>query len=351
MDIVLTAVLFLWPIFILWLANLADRRRAEADPSGANALAVVTYGLMLATYGLFIIGGLMMQGVGRMVVANPEMGEGLAASGFDPATYGSIGLSLWAPSLLGILLLWRPVRILATKAIPISPDRTVHAVALSFISLILINLLFTLGIGLDNLANTMEASTEAGMAFNPVSLIWVQDLMMAFMGLVGVGWLARRYFWRAMERLGIVTPTWKEALIGLGAGLAMVPIILLLETSAGKIGLGSNPDVERLTEQMIGPLTQSAFGILTLGLAAALGEETVFRGALQPRFGILLTSILFALLHSTYGLSLSTALVFLVGLALGLLRYRYNTTTSMITHATYNMTLGVIAFLGILQNV
>jgi hypothetical protein len=102
---------------------------------------------------------------------------------------------------------------------------------------------------------------------------------------------------------------------------------------------------------MIGPLTQSGFGILTLGLAAALGEETVFRGAMQPRFGLLLTSILFALLHSTYGLTLSTLLVFIVGLVLGLLRLRYNTTTAMITHAVYNISLGVIAYLGILENV
>jgi membrane protease YdiL (CAAX protease family) len=279
------------------------------------------------------------------------MGQDLAASGFDPSAYRSIGLSLWAPSVLGILLLWRPVRSLIAKAIPISADRTVHAVALSLIALILINLFFTLGLGIGNLATALEASTEAGVAFNPVSAIWVQDIMMALMGLVGVGWLARRLFSPSLDRLGIVRPTWKEALIGLVVGLVLVPLVLLVENLAGRVGLGADPDVQRLTEQMIGPMTRSAFGILTLGLAAALGEETVFRGAMQPRFGILLTSVLFALLHSTYGLSLSTALVLAVGLVLGLLRHRYNTSTSMITHAVYNMMLGVIAFLGILQNV
>jgi membrane protease YdiL (CAAX protease family) len=197
----------------------------------------------------------------------------------------------------------------------------------------------------------MESSAEAGMIFNPVGSIWAQDIAMAVMGLIGVGWLARRYFPVAMQRLGIVAPTGVEALIGLVVGLVMVPVVLLLENLFGRVGLGSNPDVERLTEQMIGPLTQSGFGILTLGLAAALGEETVFRGAMQPRFGLLLTSILFALLHSTYGLTLSTLLVFIVGLVLGLLRLRYNTTTAMITHAVYNISLGVIAYLGILENV
>ncbi len=110
-------------------------------------------------------------------------------------------------------------------------------------------------------------------------------------------------------------------------------------------------EVERLTEQLIGPLAQSAPGILTLGLAAALGEESIFRGALQPRFGLLLTTVLFALLHSQYGISVSTLLVLIVGLALGVVRTRFNTTTAMIVHAVYNMTLGLITYLGVMQNI
>ena len=104
-----------------------------------------------------------------------------------------------------------------------------------------------------------------------------------------------------------------------------------------------------MSEQIIGPLATSIPGILTLGLAAALGEETVFRGALQPRFGLIFTTVLFALLHSTYGISLATLIVFGVGLVLGLLRMRYNTTTSMVAHAVYNMTLGLITMLGVLK--
>ncbi len=348
MDIVLTVMLFAWPAFLLWLASLADRNRATDNPSSANSLAVVTYGLLIATFGALIAVGLMLQGIAFAAAQNPVMLEGLAGSGFDPAAFGPMGLSLWGPSILGILLLWQPVRNLLAKIIPISADRAVHAVALSYIALILINLFFTLGMGIGNLANTMES--EAGGMINPIGSIWAQDISMAIMGLIGVGWLARRYFPNALERLGIVKPTFKQVLIGLGAGLILVPVVILFENLAGRVGLGANPDVERLTEQMIGPLTQSAFGILTLGLAAALGEETVFRGALQPRFGLLLTAVLFALLHSTYGLTLSTLIVFFVGLVLGLLRQRYNTTTSMITHAVYNISLGVITYFGLLQN-
>jgi membrane protease YdiL (CAAX protease family) len=350
MDIIFTALLFLWPAFLLWLANLADRNRMAGETSAANTLAVVAYGLVIASFAALIMVGLAMQGMALAVAQSPEMAESLRASGFDAESLRPVGLSLWAPSILGIVLLLRPVRALLAKVIPIGVDRTVHAVALSYIALILINLLFTLGVGIDTLADAMETSSDAGMAFNPVGSIWAQDIAMAVMGVIGVGWLARRRFSPALVRLGIVFPTGKQALIGLAVGLLMVPVVLLMEFLFGKIGLGADPDVERLTEQMIGPLTTSGFGILTLGLAAALGEETVFRGALQPRFGLLLTSLLFALLHSTYGLTLSTLIVFIVGMVLGLLRLRYNTTTSMITHAVYNMTLGVIAYLGLLEN-
>jgi membrane protease YdiL (CAAX protease family) len=125
----------------------------------------------------------------------------------------------------------------------------------------------------------------------------------------------------------------------------MVPIILLLEYLAAQVGVGADADVERLMEQLLGPLFTTPFGILTIGLSAALGEETIFRGAMLPRFGLVITSLLFALLHSNYGITLSTLIVFLLGLLLGWLRLRYSTTTAMITHAVYNMSLGLLAYL------
>ena len=44
-------------------------------------------------------------------------------------------------------------------------------------------------------------------------------------------------------------------------------------------------------------------------------------------------------------------IVFGVGLVLGLVRQRANTTTSMLVHASYNISLGVIAALGLLQGI
>jgi membrane protease YdiL (CAAX protease family) len=205
-------------------------------------------------------------------------------------------------------------------------------------------LLITLGVGLGNLAE-LVASAEDGNQAAMLGALWVQQLLTALLGMVGVGWLIRRDWRSTLDRLGIVMPTGNQWLLGIGLGIGTVPVVLGLEYLASLIGVGANPDVERLTEELLGPLTRSPLGILTLGLSAALGEETLFRGALLPRFGLIATSLLFALVHSNYGITLSTVVVFLLGLLLGWVRIRHNTTTAMTLHAVYNMTLGLLAYL------
>ena len=126
----------------------------------------------------------------------------------------------------------------------------------------------------------------------------------------------------------------------------MVPVVILVERFSSQLNIGNDPGVAKLTEQLLGPLSDSYLGIITLGAAAAIGEETIFRGALLPRFGLLLTSLLFALVHSNYGISISTLVVFILALLLGFVRMRVNTTTTMIIHAVYNMSLGLLAYFG-----
>ena len=348
MEILTTILMFVPFIFILWLTNLAYRKQVEGEAESAKLLKRISYGLVISLYLAIMFLGLMLQVVGLLapnidpaaLPAGPTMGiERLPA----------FAVSLWAPALVGLLLLTSPVRRLFARFTPLDPSSPVQAVALSYSALVLINLLATLGIGLDNLAETLEQQSAAGMNFNMIPALWAQDITMVVLGLVGVGWLSRRSLGSALNRLAIVRPKLRQVGIGLGAGLLMAPVVIVLEYLLSRVGIKADADVERLTEQLIGPLATSIPGILTLGLAAALGEETVFRGALQPRFGLIFTTLLFALLHSTYGVSIATLIVFGVGLVLGLLRMRYNTTTSMVAHAVYNMTLGLIAMLGVLK--
>jgi membrane protease YdiL (CAAX protease family) len=82
-------------------------------------------------------------------------------------------------------------------------------------------------------------------------------------------------------------------------------------------------------------------GIAALALAPGICEEIMFRGALQPRLGIVATALLFTCIHTQYGLSLDALSVFVVAIGLGLIRKFTNTTTSVITHTTYNLIVGL----------
>ena len=61
-------------------------------------------------------------------------------------------------------------------------------------------------------------------------------------------------------------------------------VVVILEQLLAKAGIVNDADVEKLSEQLLGPLTTSSFGILTLGVAAALGEESIFRGRAPATF-------------------------------------------------------------------
>ncbi len=350
MDILFIVLMFLPLVVILWLANLSWRKRIEGDLKSERLLKLLAYGLLALFFGGLILLGVLLQVTGLLATTLPTASETIPELGFPAEALPRVGLAFWLPSVFGLLLLLRRPRRLVARFTAIDPANPVHAVALAMSFLVLVNLFATLALGLDNLAGMLETSQAAGGEANPAPGLWVQNIAFLLISFVGVGWLATRTLRGAVNRLGLAVPTVGQAVLGVLAGLLLVPAIIAMEYAASQVGLGANPDVERLTEQLIGPLTMSIPGILTLGLAAALGEESIFRGALQPRFGLLLTTLLFALLHSQYGFSFSTVAVFGVGLVLGLLRLRANTTTAMITHAVYNMALGLIAYFGWLQN-
>jgi uncharacterized protein len=345
-EIVFLALVFLILGLILWIANVAERRRQQEEPY--QGLALVSYLALILLYGLALIAGLALQGFDTLASTQPEllaeMGLENGAGGLGEANFALIGLGLWLPSLFGIGLLLPPVRRAIARLIPIDPGSPVHALALSLTAIVAINLLVTLGIGLGNLATALEQQGGEQDEASLLISLWAQQIFTALLAMIGVGWFVRRDGGEMLARLGIVRPTFRQVLVGIGLALLLVPLVLVVEAVATWLGVGSNAEVERLSEQLLGPLFGSPFGIFTVGAAAAIGEETLLRGALQPRFGLLLTTIIFALLHSNYGISISTIIVFVVGLVLGIVRIRANTTTAMIIHAVYNSTLGLLVY-------
>lgn len=350
--------LVLFVSFIYLLANWSQRNREHAEPHIIPA--AMSYLILIGIYGLLLIVGLGLFGAASALTTdgNPEIVESMRAVLNEEIDFDSVldrlpllGLGLWVPSLVGILLLLPFVRRFAARFINIDALSPVHAITLSLSMFIVIQLMVTLGIGLENIAGAASIASEASGDENGLAMIgalWVQQLGTAFIGLVGIGWLLRRDWAASLERLGIQPLTSNQLTTGIGIGLVMVPIVMLIEfVSRQLLGIGVDPGVEALSEELLGPLMQSPLGILTIGLSAAIGEETLFRGAAQPRLGILLTSLLFALVHSNYGLSISTVIVFVLGLVLGYIRLRHNTSTAMVIHAVYNSTLGLLAYLSI----
>ncbi len=336
-------------LVILLAANLAEQRREHAQPH--EGMALLSYLLIALPYVFGLIIGLMLQLVMLIAARQPSLLGGLSLAGgtapFRVDSLALLGLGLWLPSLAGLILLLPPTRRLLSSFLPIDAASPIDAIGLAFSMLVVINLMLTLGVGLDNLATLVKSNGSASQGSDTLISLWLQQILTAGMAMVGVGWLTRRNIQDTLKRLGIVAPTRRQISIGVGVGLTMVPIVMLLEYASTLIGVKASPDVQNLTEQLLGPLFHSPFGIFTLGVSAALGEETLFRGAVLPRFGLILSSLLFALLHSNYGITLSTGIVFILGMVLGWVRIRQNTTTSMIVHAVYNMTLGLLAYLSI----
>jgi uncharacterized protein len=177
------------------------------------------------------------------------------------------------------------------------------------------------------------------------TVIVLGQLPFAVIALCGVGFGVRRNFREALARLGYGPITLSQ----LGISALFVAGALLLSFAADWLFAALQPGLyERVGEvseglfspEGLSPISAILFALL-IGVGAGLGEETLFRGAVQPALGITLTSILFASIHVQYGPSLLLGYLFLISVGLGLLRKHINTTASFAAHAGYN-TSGVL---------
>jgi uncharacterized protein len=348
-EVLNNLTLFVPLILLFYLVNLSEKNRTIEHPDKGKVLGIISYTLVILGYLITFLAGITLHLLAIFI--NSPSGQEMQQTILQNLQgtpvevtlllnrLDLIGLGLWIPSLVALLIFIPPIRRALAKLIPYDPFRRVHTVALSISMLIFLQLFITMGIGLDLLSQATELETSSEIS--TLSFLWSQDLLMALLSLIGVGWLTRRNGLESLQRLGLAKPTARQLLIGLGVGVALAALLIVTELILAPTGFTINDEVEELTEKLLGPLFQSVLGILTLGLAAAIGEETIFRGALQPRFGIVFTALLFSLLHANYGLTFATFVVFVIGLALGWVRNRYSTTISMVAHATYNISLSL----------
>ena len=141
-----------------------------------------------------------------------------------------------------------------------------------------------------------------------------------------------------LERLGWTRLSVGDVSWGLGVGLLAFAVSILL----AMLGTIIDPGGAEVARDYTGQISTAAGSMIGLALAVALAgfaEETLFRGAIQPRLGLMRTAALFAVLHVGYGLFSFAALgLFMVGVLMGLLRQRRgNTLAPAVAHAAYNL--------------
>ena len=182
---------------------------------------------------------------------------------------------------------------------------------------------------------------------SPAAIV-LNQLPFLAIALLGVGLGVERNFRQTISRLGYGPVT----LRGLGLVALFVVGAFVLQFVFDFLFSTLQPDlyerVGRIVEGLFGTeglsLTSTILFALLIGAGAALGEETLFRGAVQPALGIMLTSLLWASLHVQYGPSILLIYIFVIGLGLGFLRKYVNTTASFLAHATYNALQVLLAY-------
>lgn len=160
------------------------------------------------------------------------------------------------------------------------------------------------------------------------------------LSLGGVGYLTRRGFRATCERLGLRRFQGRDVLMTFAGLIAILALNVVVEWVAQRFAPGAWARDQAMNEMIAGRLTRSE--TLMLGISAGVGEELAMRGALQPRFGLAATSLLFAVLHVQYSW-IGILTITVLGMILGWIRKRGSTTTAIAVHVLYD----IVAALGI----
>jgi membrane protease YdiL (CAAX protease family) len=245
-----------------------------------------------------------------------------------------IGLGIMITGGTAAVLGSNPMRARIARILPIDPDDPVHALAL-----VLAVIWFGSNVTLLWFVDVFAADRQQP----PLTVLDLagQELPFLIVAAAGVGLYMRRNATEAADRLGVVRPAWWQITLALAAAGVFsafaVAAVLLSQTWTPSIA--HNIDVT--TQHNFGGLLAGPVGIAALALLPAICEETLFRGALQPRLGLVVTALLFTSIHTQYSVSFDTLAVLVLALGLGIIRKYTNTTTSAICHATFNLVASI----------
>lgn len=272
---------------------------------------------------VFAMGGALIGLLGLLSLAAPNVQ--------DPRT-GKLMLVLAAVTFLP---LFKSVRLLLGRLTPLDPNSTVDISG----TIVLLWFIVLTGFAIF----TTSIADLAGQAQITVSDQIINVLAYPVIAFSLVGIFVTRDWRESIKRLGLERPTPRQV----GIAVALVVPLLAISIGADAIGRAVSPGVYEQLQQVLNAMSShvtNPFIAIIIGLTAGIGEEILFRGAIQPRFGIAVTALAFAVAHTQYGFSFAIAGVFVTGIVLGYERKTMNTTACIITHATYDILALLLAY-------
>lgn len=279
-----------------------------------------------------IFGGVEILAGALLLLAWPAISDG--SPGFATLVATVLGLGL-----ITCLLLVPGIRRVLSRVLPTSADSVVDLAGL-FVLLHVLGGSLALLIGADSIALAQQGLEDAGSLTIPGLLI--ESIQYPILAFFAVGIFITRGFRASVDRLGLRLPSLKYV------GLALLLVVfafatdVLFQSLMERFQPEALANMNELIETMFGDLRNPA-GALAVGVTAGVGEELLLRGAIQPRFGVFLTSAVFTVIHLQYGFTFALLQIFIFSLLLGLLRMRGGTVAAMITHTVYNTTALLLA--------
>lgn len=342
----------------IYVANQDDLRRGIAVAASARRAATIDspmrpQGSVLSWMLYSLIGAVILFAVFILnIAADPSLSGSLAEAELPSqvdANAATVNLAL--ALLLCAVAAWITASVQARQFVKrwvsglYNPESSVHTTAL-VLALAVLSVMVGMFVWQGGISGMAEDLQADNLGFSSVVFDAILRVAVAFLG---VGLAIRRTLPQSLERLGLRAPTSGDFRLGIVTGLALYGILIITVTIWAAL---VTPEQLREQTAAADEMAQQ-FNTLSLAFvissAAAVGEEILFRGALQPVFGWIPTSIFFALLHMQYTLTPATLIIFVVSLVLGWVRMRQSTTAAIFAHFVYNfIQLAPVALLPVL---
>ena len=179
----------------------------------------------------------------------------------------------------------------------------------------------------------LQSGPDETIYFHPFDSL-VSLLSDAALALAGIGFLLTRGLRAARERLDLRPLRLRQFAVALALAGGFLVIVGVMERAESVWLPSLHAREDRFDYEFVG--VPPMIGAALLSLAAGVGEELVFRGALQPRLGIVLTAAVFAAVHVQYQIP-GLLMIFVIGLGLGLIKRYSSTTFTVCVHVFYDM--------------